>query len=301
MTHYFTDHDPEEVLASRNVVGLLNYVDSLTSKLEPYNPPKPGSPLAADADLSPHMEVGATAHQMLVSAHGSLQALRRSMNIRQENGAYVIGGHVHGVYDLIRNALETAAAALWLTSPLHSRQRVRRVLIMLRQDNIERARYFEAAGIAVGEFQDRHREAERRLDEYAEAAGLDEWRKPNGKYNFKRYEPPLSSSMLESADWYNPRRGQKMLSWESAWRACSGSAHGKGWALTVLHQSESLEPDSPDRQDLVSIRYVVLATILYSATALLSTALNHYLKAGQPGPADRVTPIAVPQSYLWGG
>lgn len=298
--HHIVDLDPDEVRASANIVGLLKYVASLSSKLDPYQPPEPGSPLAADRERCPRMEVGATAHQMLVSAHGSLQALQRSMNIKQVNGEYILEGHLHGIYDLIRNALETAAAALWLTSPVHSMQRVRRVLILLRQDNIERERFFVTAGIADADFQEEHREAEARLDDYAADAGLTEWRKANGKYNYKKYGAPLSSQMLRSADWNNPRRGRKMLSWESAWRACSGSAHGKGWALTLLNSSEQLQPDSADRSDLVSIRYVAVATMLYSATTLLTTALNHYLRAGQSGTFGRVMPVPVPNQYLIG-
>lgn len=293
-----TETDPGEVVASKQIVRLLEYVDSLTDVLEPYKPPLEGSSLAQDTDLLPQMEVGATAHQLLVSAQGSLQALSRSMNVTKSKERYSIDGYPHGVYDLIRNSLETAATALWLTTPTHSRQRGKRVLLILRQENHDRFTFLKAAGLATDEEIKYAEAADLRLDGYAASLGLTGWKKADGRHDTKKYPQPRSSKILETVNAYNPVPGATSLSWEAAWRACSGFAHGKGWPMVLLHQYSPFDADEAGVQTLVTISYQVAAAMLMASCNLLTTATRHYELCRTGIHSRRVAPAMVPVKWL---
>jgi hypothetical protein len=109
-----------------------------------------------------------------------------------------------------------------------------------------------------------------RLQEVAALAGL-------GKWNPLREKLPTMTRMLTELErWHTDR----VFPWLAAWQLSSGHAHGKQWALLASHELEEVSGTRTETgaQFQMTIRYGMLAAVLFEAVRLLETAGARYLE-----------------------
>jgi hypothetical protein len=177
------------------------------------------SPLYDDDRASNPHKVSVAAHRALTAAVEHLDALRALI---------VNAGLLHPTapFTLIRAAIETGAAAVWVLAPDERSERVLRALQFAVRDAIDRDTLDREAGRPI---RTPLVERRRRINDLARAgAGHD------GQVN-----PPRSTDIVATADAVS---GVRVL---PVWRVCSGFANGRLWTTISILDREELAAATP--------------------------------------------------------
>lgn len=257
----FPVDDPTEVRYSHFIMQIFSRAEKIYADLDALHPTA-GTALWADDVRTPHYPVSSYAHGQLSVATGCIAALKRMIVRESENEVEMVAGP-HGSYALVRNALDTAAAALWLLEPANGTLRIKR-RILLELDEADKAEAFRL------EAEGKSKKAKRRqrMREVAADAGLGAW-------NPLTEKAKSTTAMLRSLERLHTN---KVISWLAAWQLSSGHAHGKLWAQVASHDLEEIGETRSDigAQFRVTIRYGMLALVLYEALGLIEAAYGHY-------------------------
>ncbi|UNK47092.1 hypothetical protein [Arthrobacter sulfonylureivorans] len=265
---YFEETDPSEIEYSSYISRLLKRVDNLSLTVEERVNAEPGSKLATDDARSPHYSVSSYGYSQILIALGCLESLGH-MILREDEETVSVTAGPYGAYALVRNALDSAASALWLLEPLSSTLRVKR-RIVLEVDEVKN-------GAALRQSLDRPWEKWRgrrfaRMQEVANLAGLAEWDPLS-----KSERLPTMTAVLKSLERHHQNA---VMPWLSAWQLASGHAHGKLWAQVVSHQLNEIAETRTESGATfkVSIQFAVLAALLLEAVQLIETACARYME-----------------------
>jgi hypothetical protein len=172
-----------------------------------------------------------------------------------------------GAYALVRNALDSAAAALWLLEPVSGTLRIKR-RIQLGVDEVGKsAALRETMGQPSVKAQRRAR-----MQEVAERAGLAGWNPLS-----KNEGLPTMTKMLKDLERLH---SNAVFPWLAAWQRASGHAHGKVCAQTSTNELQEVEGTrtATGAQFQMTIRYGMLAALLLEAIQLLETAGARYIE-----------------------
>lgn len=276
-TERFAETDPEEIEYSKHVVKLLERVDQLSAELDKHGDALPGSKLALDDARTPHYPVSSYGYGQLLAAVGCLESLGHMIireNKRKDKKSVEIIAGPYGCYTLARNAMDCAAAALWLLEPVSSTLRVKR-RIMLEVDEIKNnAALRKSMGERTWE-QWRIRNWAR-MQEVADEAGITGWDPISTKKLL-----PKTTDMLLALERHHQNA---VMPWLSAWQLSSGHAHGKQWTQLTSHQMDEIAGTRTETGATfrVSIRYAILAWVLLEAVQLIETAGARYLELLRP-------------------
>ncbi|WP_369744490.1 hypothetical protein [Paenarthrobacter sp. AMU7] len=117
--------DPEAVTDEAEKAAVSRVLNAFASfreweaTLSQYSTVQANSPLSCDDAALQSFPNSQFAYAQLVVAFGCLQSLRQMMVDEDEENIHVTSGP-YGPYTLIRNALDSAACALWLLEPANS-------------------------------------------------------------------------------------------------------------------------------------------------------------------------------------
>lgn len=284
--------DVGEIRASREIYHLLEFARQRADHLELLIRPERGSPLERDGNLCPELKVDHYAHALLTASFGSLDALYRVLGVKMTEETVEMTAMLHGSYDLIRNALETAAHALWILEPQNSMARVKRRLMMQVDEYDLERKFVEGLG-----WSSRGRDYSMKLanlDRFADAAGIDNWPSP------KRPSKPSTTNLIQGVSAHDPLKAERIVSWLNVWRLCSGFAHGKVWAIMAAHFMEEspVEGSDYDLQARVTISFRVLAGCLRTALCASEVAFHRYRSLLEAGPTRRLEAVKLPRE-IW--
>lgn len=258
----FAETDPEEVQFSQRIMQLFDKTEKLWAALELLIDAAEGSRLRADDARTPHYAVSDYAFGRLGAAAGCIATLKQMIVRESEDTINMVTGP-YGAYALIRNAVDSAATALWLLEPGSGTGRIKRRLL-LALDEVEKANAFrrtmDQSTVAP--------QRRARLREVAGLAGLGDW-KP------RKDDLPSMTSILGQLERYH---SNAVLPWLAAWQLASGHAHGKQWAYLASHDLKAIESKRTETggQFQVTIRYGVLACVLLEAVQMLEVAGARY-------------------------
>ncbi len=258
--------DQDEVQYSQWIIQLFDTTAKIDYELDPLIDPREGSPLFLDDARSPHYTVSGYAAGQLSVATGCIAALEQ-MLVKESEDRIQIVASPFGAYALVRNALDAAAVALWLLEPVNGTLRIKR-RILLGVDEINNSAAFRQT---IGQRSTKaHRRA--RMKEVAGLAGLGGWNPLS-----KDAGPPTMTQILKDLERLHPKA---VLPWLAAWQLASGHAHGKQWAQLASHEWEEIEGTrtATGTQFRMTIRYGVLAVVLFEAVQMLQVAGARYIE-----------------------
>ena len=182
----------------------------------------PGSPLAGDDRAAHPYEVSMAAYRALVTATEQLDALRALLV-----DARVM--HPTAPYALVRAAIETSAAAVWLLAPTTRAERVVRSLQLIVGDAMDGDKVAtEIGGTVSRSLAERQTE----IDRLARAV------RPDVRVPLRRAS---STDIVRAAQEHGPSGFHAL----TAWRVCSGFAHGRLWPSLSVLPREEIELDVP--------------------------------------------------------
>lgn len=262
--------DPDEVRYSHYIMQLFGEAEKIYAALDELHPAA-GSALRVDDARTPHYPVSGYAHGQLSVAAGCVAALKQMIVRESEKKIEMVAGP-HGAYAMVRNALDTAAAALWLLEPMNGTLRIKR-RILLELDEAGKAEAFRL------ETEGKSNKAKRRqrMKEVAVDAGLGTW-------NPLAQDPTSTTSMLRSLERLHT---DKVVSWLAVWQLSSGHAHGKIWAQVASHDLDEIKETRSQvgATFRVTIRYGMLALVLYETLQLIEAAYGRYTSLAALPPA----------------
>jgi hypothetical protein len=264
--------DEEEVQYSQWIMRLFDRTEEIDSALERLIDPREGSPLFKDDARCPHYTVSGYAAGQLSVAMGCVASLKQMMVQESEDRIHMVASPF-GAYALVRNALDAAAVALWLLEPVNGTLRIKR-RIMLGVDEVSK-------GAALRQTMDQpstKTERRARMKEVAELAGLTGWNPLS-----KDKALPTMTKMLKDLERLH---SHAVFPWLAAWQLASGHAHGKQWAHLASNDLDVVEGTrtATGAKFQMTIRYGMLAAVLFEAVQLLETAGARYVElAGGPG------------------
>ncbi len=227
------------------------------TEVEQLGPPAPSSPLAGDDRTAHPHKVSQAAYRALGTATEHLAALR----------ALVLQAkmlHPTAPYTLNRAAIETGAAAVWLLAPTTRPPRVIRSLQLTVGDAIDADTVASETGLPM----------RRPLEE--RRAEIDQLAQTIRGGALTRLPRASSSSIVRAAD----AACSSPVGVLTAWRVCSGFAHGRLWAtLAVLQRDEVVDLPAPGDVGLRvtnSLDRLIWATM--AAVDVVDTGLRLYRK-----------------------
>ncbi|MET3175981.1 UNVERIFIED_ORG: hypothetical protein ABIB52_003854 [Arthrobacter sp. UYCu721] len=256
------DHD--EVLFSSWIMRLFERAAAIDDGLAPLLNPQESSPLCSDDARIPHFPVSGYAAGQLSVATGCISSLKQMMVRESETNVDMLASPF-GAYTLVRNALDAAVVALWLLEPINGTLRIKR-RILLGVDEISKGAAFREA---MGQHSTREKRRAR-MQEVAELAGLGLWNPLS-----KKAKLPSTTQMLTDLErWHS----NAVMPWLAAWQLASGHAHGKLWAHIASHELQEVEGTrtATGAHFQMTIRYGMLAAVLFEAVQLLETAGIRY-------------------------
>lgn len=264
--------DPEDIKHSRHILLLLKRVEKLNAVL-PNMTVKPGSRLAGDDARIPSRPVSSYGYAQLLAALGCLESLER-MIVRDDGGTINMSVGPYGVYALIRNALDSAASALWLLEP-GSTLRVKRRLL-LDVDEVRNAAAFRRS--MNQEWSEWKQIEHARIQQLSVSAGMEDW-------NPLMEKSPSRTSILQSLQCH---QNDDVMPWLAAWQLASGHAHGMSWADFVSHRMDEVPGTETNVVPTftVTVQYGMLAVLLFEAVQLIETAGRRY---GELASMDRAS------------
>jgi hypothetical protein len=254
--------DEEEVRYSQRVMQLFDRAAEIEVALEPKLEPVAGSALFADDVRSPHHSVSDYAMGQLHVAGGCIASLKRMM-VREAKDEIHMVASPFGAYALIRNSMDAAAVALWLLEPGSGTLRIKR-RITLSLDELHKA---GALRQTMGQPSIKI-ERQARLQEVALQAGMGDW-------NPLREKLPPMTEILKNLERLH---SGGIFPWLAAWQLSSGHAHGKQWAQISSNELEEIEGTrtATGARFQMTIRYGMLAAVLFEAVLLLEAAGSRY-------------------------
>lgn len=260
------DTPPEwgHVRVRRTWERIYQHVDELmqAGQHAPLWLPRVGSALYGDDRRTDPWLVTTAAHAPLLSALDHLHALASSVL----QGPYL---YPYSPFTLTRSALESAAASMWIAGPTTRATRLVRALRWYATDAIDGDQAATEFGV------ERPRPLAERLRDLQACA------EQNGCDPSAATTRVNATAMLREADSALADKGS--LSPLSAWRLCSGFAHGRPWAAVGLLNRESRKSDRPgihhDRQTNSPGRILFPAL---AAHQLFRSAVDTYERRGWP-------------------
>lgn len=220
--------------------------------------------LEKDDAAVPNYPVSQYAYAQLVVAFGCLQSLRQMLVEEDDKTVYVSAGPF-GPYALVRNAMDTAALALWLLEPANSKLRVKR-RITVQMSEIQNALQFRTEiDLPAGKWAHAYRE---RMQEVGDLAAI-------GSNDVRKSKLPPTTALLR----YLERLHKKpAISWLGAWQLSSGHAHGKQWATLMSNELDEITRTTNDLGAAfkITIGYERFAMVMKSAEHLIQAACTRY-------------------------
>ncbi|MCW2093428.1 UNVERIFIED_ORG: hypothetical protein M2328_006781 [Rhodococcus erythropolis] len=247
-----TSDAPREAAAIAHIEGLWSVVAPISQKVADHSYIiAPSSALQLDHDNLPTLQVATSVDRAL--NHGlhhmkGLQRLLQSGDLPQ----YV-------PYTLVRSAIESAAAAVWLLDDNATTRMQRRMALELDEVN-EAHKAAQAAGVGHQDI------ADQRKQQAFNALALAGLKKDDCQW--RGY-----SAVIRAVDPY--KNSTKSL--ELAWRACSGMAHGKFWAVPLMTpQTNTISLNSTTKRATFTPSLHTLAIVLDRAVDMLLRADGLY-------------------------
>lgn len=259
--------DAVEIDASHRIMVYFSEFREWQETFATYMTAQPNSPLLTDDSYMPTFLVSQYAHSQIMGAFGVLEALESMMVKSDEIPKQLVAGP-YGIYPLIRNALDSAALAVWLLEPLNAKLRVKRRLRVQMDEIWNAAKFREAVGAPSHSWAKSYR---LRMQEVADATGAD-----TGQISSWRL--PAMTKILKDIERHNDEG--KALSWLAAWQLCSGHAHGKQWAILASNELNELPGTATDIGATYwnTASYVHIDLTLHAARNLIWTACERYTK-----------------------
>lgn len=293
---HFADSRPEEQRAARAIATMLDFVVDTSEDVDRGRRWTEDSAYAGDQGICPYLPTGQAVHHLLMSAHGSLQAMARALEYTRDAGP-VPDMHLdlYGVHDLVRNALESGGWALWLASPFSARRRVTRTLVLTGIEQENRAKARRARGADEDEVQSLRQAQRNRMDAYVRSSGLDSWPpKTGGPDDLLKDGKPTSTKVMRAAELYMPA-GLPLGYW-GAWCLASGLAHGQQWAFHEINEIHDV--DEGRMEAIVTPSYEALRKLLVAACSLFDTALARHRQLATEANPDPTSQRPIPSTWL---
>lgn len=262
----YAETDPSELQYSQLIMLLFYRMEKLEEALEPFIDPAHTSALFADDVRIQHYPVSAYAFSQLTVAIGCVAALKQ-MIVRESSESISLVAAPFGAYALVRNALDSGATALWLLEPINGTLRIKRRILLAVDEAGKSSAFRQSMGKAATS------QARRaRLKEIAAAAGLRDWNP------LKDVIPSMTRTLQQIERLHTTPN--KVLPWLAAWQLSSGHAHGKNWAQIASNELEEMENTRTETgaQFRMTIKYGLLATVLFETVELLETAATRYVE-----------------------
>lgn len=262
--------DSRENDAVRSILGFFKSFRQWEETLGKYKNVSQESDLAGDDRATPHFPISQFAYAQLVIAFGCLQSLE-DMIVDENDAHFHVAAGPYGPYALVRNAMDTAACALWLLQPVNSKLRIKR-RITAQMGDIHNAMEFRKEVSAPA--QRWAADYTTRMQEVADGAGI-------GQVVVRKLKMPSMTSILRSIEHLHQ---QPVISWLGAWQLCSGHAHGKQWATLTSNELEELQRTANDlgAEFRITISYGSLAVVLEATASLLQAACERYSELAKP-------------------
>lgn len=237
------------------------------------------SSFGKDNEALPELNPSQYAHAKLTFAHGHLAAFARWLGIEGESELYAVQALPFGGYALLRPVIECAAEALWVMKPSTRQYRLRRRLMVQAAEILMAESFLKSSSSKnLGQIEVKIS----RLNAIAAKLNLGQrgwspWKElPKGKRDSKL--APISNMLADVESMRDPKKlgFDSPVSFESAWRACSGATHGQTWPLFTLNSAEVV----PGTQIMGSTEhrlfadFQALAIVTHAACDLLATAFD---------------------------
>ncbi|KIA73440.1 hypothetical protein ANMWB30_23670 [Arthrobacter sp. MWB30] len=288
----FTDAEAVTDAAEHTAVGeILTAFASFRewdATLSQYSTVQANSPLSIDDAALQSFPVSQFAYAQLVVAFGCLESLRRMLVDEVEERIHVTSGP-YGPYALVRNALDSAACALWLLEPANSKLRIKR-RIMAQMSEIHLAFQFrQEMNFPAHQW---NRDYRARMQEVADNANI-------GPFDVSKRKMPATTAILKSLERLKRQPG---VSWLGAWQLCSGHAHGKQWATLMSNELTEISRSASDlgAEYRITLSYASLAHVMAATTTMMQVACERYTllaktppAAGQNHTGRRISPYSV--------
>ncbi|MEV0572781.1 hypothetical protein AB0H79_09740 [Micrococcus luteus] len=272
---HLAETDPLEIEATKRVMEILQFVDALADVLDGHRRPRSGSAYERDKALCPECPSIATAHHLLMAAQGTLASMRRALDVKESETSINMSIDLHGVYELLRGALETSGRALWLTSPAHPRKRANRTLLLLKEEQDNKIKMLEALGRPPAEIRVIQAESSARLRGYAERAGISPWPgKGAARGDIWADHPVKSTRVLQYVSQLH-QAPNLSIGYYPAWCMASGISHGQQWAFHLLNDQRNLNMELMEAQMTGSFQN--LHALMQSSAALLEVAVRRHI------------------------
>lgn len=272
-----TVDEPSEIEASHNILTYFKEFDGWQETLSSYALSQANSAFAIDDPKMPTFPVSQYAYSQIMGAFGVLEALK-SMMIKEDGETPQITAGPYGIYTLVRNAIDSAALALWLLEPENSKLRVKRRLKAQMDEISNTAKFRDEAGIPSREWAKEYRLRMQQVAEQAEvgAGEISKWRLPS-----------MTRILNDIERRSEPEPG---LSWLAAWQLCSGHAHGKQWAILMSNELSELPGTATDIGATYwnTASYAHIDLVLHAARNLIRTVCFRYTALAK----DRAHPVA---------
>jgi len=268
-----------EYEALQRIFHLVRQAEKDEAELDELFAVAPGSSFGKDNEALPELNPSEYAHAKLTYAHGHLAAFARWLGIEGDNEAYTVQALPFGGYALLRTAIECAAEALWVMKPPARQNRLRRRL-MVHASEILMSESFLKSSRSKNLGQIEARTA--RLNEITEKLDLGEhcwspWKETrSGKRDSKL--APISNMLADVEKMRDPKAlgFESTVSFESAWRASSGLAHGQSWPIFTLNDTERVPGTQAQgsAEHRIFADFKALAIVTHAACDLLATAFD---------------------------
>lgn len=257
--------DKAEIDASHRIIVYFNEFREWQETFATYMTAQPNSPLFGDDSKMPTFPVSQYAYSQIMGAFGVLDALESMMVKTDEVQKQLIAGP-YGIYPLIRNALDSAALAVWLLEPLNSKLRIKRRLRAQMDEIWNAAKFREAVGAPSHPWAKSYR---LRMQEVADATG-------SGTGTISNWRVPAMTKILKDIERHNDEG--KGHSWLAAWQLCSGHAHGKQWAILASNELNELPGTATEIGATFwnTASYMHIDLSLHAARNLIHTACERY-------------------------
>lgn len=276
----YTEKDPSEVKEAQRIYAALRFADKVEYFIRNPDEPNRTSMLARDGVLVPELRTHHYLHMQLSTVYQCLDGVRRWLDVKKTGGKVSMAAPSHGGYTLIRNAFDCGTVALWLMESDDAMSRVRRLLTLYGDENLNHVRFCRDVGIDTAWFGPKMD----RLDAFASKAGIQGWLMPRTNGQRRDYrksgrpidELPPMVDMLSSVE-SRARVPDAGASWVGLWRLCSGYAHGKQWAKIRGDTMVEVEDSASGTLMHQTTSYATLAMVLGEALVLFNYAIRRYV------------------------
>lgn len=263
-TEPFPVNDESEKAAVQRILGSLSSFREWEPTLGKYSDTQLNSQLQTDDAAVPNYPVSQFAYAQLVVAFGCLDSLRR-MIVEEDDDTVHLSAGPYGPYALVRNAMDSAALALWMLEPVNSKLRVKR-RITAQMAEIQNALQFRVEmDLPAKSWAKAYRE---RMQEVWDQADV-------GTHDVRKLAMPTTTKLLRNLERLHDKSG---ISWLGAWQLSSGHAHGKQWATLMSNEMEEMDRTANDlgAEFKITISYANFSLVMTSCEHLMQVACQRY-------------------------